>query len=142
MTVNLGHPARTSRRFGFTAALLAAVLLVAIAGCKGATPIRDLLNNATAQDGKTVRIAGKVENAAAQDGKTVRIAGKVENSAGAFGYAVYRVDDGTGEINVVAKTGGAPAEGTEVGVEGVFRQAFTIGTDVVAVIEESKRSTP
>jgi len=41
----------------------------------------------------------------------------------------------------VAKTGGAPAQGTEVGVEGTFRQAFTIGTDVVAVIEESKRST-
>ncbi|HEU4941517.1 MAG TPA: hypothetical protein VFT97_07870 [Candidatus Eisenbacteria bacterium] len=125
MTVNPQHPARAaSRRSGVSAALLAAALLVTIAGCKGATPIRDLLNNA-----------------AAQDGKTVRIAGKVENSAGAFGYAVYRVDDGTGEINVVAKTGGAPAEGAEVGGEGTFRQAFTIGTDVVAVIEESKRSS-
>ena len=122
MTATLGHPARaTTRRLGF---MLAAALLVSITGCKGATPIRDLLNNA-----------------AAQDGKIVRIAGKVENSAGAFGYAVYRVDDGTGQINVVAKTGGAPAQGTEVGVEGTFRQAFTIGTDVVAVIEESKRST-
>jgi RecJ-like exonuclease len=115
MTITHGHPARMSRRFGRSAAILAATLLVSIAGCKGATPIRDLLNNA-----------------AAQDGKTVRIAGKVENSAGAFGYAVYRVNDGTGEINVVAKTGG---------VEGTFRQAFTIGTDVVAVIEESKRSS-
>jgi hypothetical protein len=116
------HPARAAtRRLGF---VLAAAILVSITGCKGATPIRDLLNNA-----------------AAQDGKIVRIAGKVENSAGAFGYAVYRVDDGTGQINVVAKTGGAPAQGTEVGVEGTFRQAFTIGTDVVAVIEESKRST-
>jgi hypothetical protein len=124
MTITHGHPARMSRRFGRSAAILAATLLVSIAGCKGATPIRDLLNNA-----------------AAQDGKTVRIAGKVENSAGAFGYAVYRVNDGTGEINVVAKTGGAPAEGAEVGVEGTFRQAFTIGTDVVAVIEESKRSS-
>ncbi|HET9939726.1 MAG TPA: hypothetical protein VFR25_01355 [Candidatus Eisenbacteria bacterium] len=111
-------------RFGRSAAILAAALLVSIAGCKGATPIHDILSNA-----------------AAQDGKTVRIAGKVENSAGAFGYAVYRVDDGTGKIDVVAKTGGAPAQGTEVGVEGTFRQAFTIGTDVVAVIEESKRSS-
>jgi hypothetical protein len=125
MTVNLEHPARAaSRRFSFPAVLLAASLLVSIAGCKGATPIRDLLNNASAEDGKTVRIAGKVGT-----------------SAGAFGYAVYRVNDGTGEINVVAKTGGAPAENTEVGVEGVFHQAFTIGTDVVAVIEESKRSS-
>jgi hypothetical protein len=125
MTVNLGYPTHTaSRRFGVSAALLAAALLVTIAGCKGATPIRDILNNA-----------------AANDGKTVRVAGKVESSAGVFGYAVYRVDDGTGKINVVAKTGGAPAEGTEVGVEGTFHQAFTIGTDVVAVIEESKRSS-
>jgi hypothetical protein len=122
MKATLRHPARAAtRRLGF---VLAAAILVSITGCKGATPIRDLLNNA-----------------AAQDGKIVRIAGKVENSAGAFGYAVYRVDDGTGQINVVAKTGGAPAQGTEVGVEGTFRQAFTIGTDVVAVIEESKRST-
>jgi hypothetical protein len=122
MTATLRHPARAAtRRLGI---VLAAAILVSITGCKGATPIRDLLNNA-----------------AAQDGKIVRIAGKVENSAGAFGYAVYRVDDGTGQINVVAKTGGAPAQGTEVGVEGTFRQAFTIGTDVVAVIEESKRST-
>ena len=122
MKATLRHPARAAtRRLGI---VLAAAILVSITGCKGATPIRDLLNNA-----------------AAQDGKIVRIAGKVENSAGAFGYAVYRVDDGTGQINVVAKTGGAPAQGTEVGVEGTFRQAFTIGTDVVAVIEESKRST-
>ncbi len=120
MTATQGYPAR-ARHIGF---VMAAAILVSIAGCKGATPIRELLNNA-----------------AAQDGKVVRIAGKVENSAGAFGYAVYRVDDGTGEINVVTKSGGAPAQGTEVGVEGTFRQAFTIGTDVVAVIEESKRST-
>ena len=105
-------------------ALLALALLMLVAGCKSATPIRDLLANASARDGQTVRIAGKVES-----------------SAGVFGYAVYRVDDGTGEINVVAKSGGAPAENAEVGVEGVFRQAFTIGTDVVAVIEETKRST-
>lgn len=125
MTVNLEHPARAaSRRFSLPAVLLAAALLVSIAGCKGATPIRDLLNNA-----------------AAQDGKTVRIAGRVQNSAGAFGYAVYIVNDGTGTINVVTKSGGAPAESTEVGVEGTFHQAFTIGTDVVAVIEESKRSS-
>lgn len=119
------HARRATRpRAARIAALAMTLSLLAIAGCKGATPIKDLLNNSGAWNGKTVRVAGKVESA-----------------AGAFGYAVYRVDDGTGEINVVTKTGGAPAEGTEVGVEGTFRQAFTIGTDVVAVIEEAKRST-
>jgi hypothetical protein len=115
--------ARVRGRSGRIASALLASALFMVAGCKGATPIHDLLANASARDGQTVRIAGKVESA-----------------AGAFGYAVYRVDDGTGEINVVTKSGGAPAENTEVGVEGVFRQAFTIGTDVVAVIEETKRS--
>ena len=125
MTAELTR-ARAAKPFraGRFAALAVTSLLLAIAGCQGATPIKDLLNNSGTWNGKTVRIAGKVESA-----------------AGAFGYAVYRVDDGTGEINVVTKKGGAPAEGAEVGVEGTFHQAFTIGTDVVAVIEETKRST-
>ena len=112
----------TMRRGG---AVLILAALVAVGGCKGATPIRDLLAN-----------TGKY------DGQQVRIAGKVESSAGALGYGVYRVDDGTGQINVVTKTGGAPIQGAKVGVEGTFHSAFTLGTDVVAVIEETKRSTP
>jgi hypothetical protein len=110
-------------RLGAMALTLGAI--VALAGCKGATPIRDILSNTTKYDQKTVRIAGKVVS-----------------SAGAFGYGVYQVDDGTGKITVVTKTGGAPVEGSRVGVEGTFHPAFTLGTDVVAVITESKRYSP
>ena len=104
-------------------ASLALALLVS-AGCKKATPIREVL-----------------DNAAGLDGKPVRVAGKVMNSAGALGYGVYQINDGTGTITVVTKSHGVPAKGAEVGVEGTFHSAFTIGTDVVAVIEETNRYT-
>ena len=110
--------------FGLVAAL-AALALVSVGCDEDTIPIRDLLANTTSYDGKTVRVAGTVKSA-----------------AGAFGYGVYQVDDGTGAITVVTKERGAPVENASVGVEGTFRSAFTIGTDAVAVIEESKRYTP
>jgi hypothetical protein len=101
-----------------------AVFLLA-AGCNGKTiPIRDLLDNSAGYDGKTVQVAGTVKSA-----------------AGALGYGVYQVDDGTGAIMVVTESGGAPAQGAEIGVQGTFHSAFTIGTDVVAVIVEKERRT-
>ena len=104
------------------AVLLAAVLL---AGCKGGvTEIKTLLDDPTQYDRKTVRIAGDVEEA-----------------AGVLGYGVYRVNDGTGTITVVTKEGGAPRSGAQVGVEGEFRAAFTLGTQSIAVIQEHKRTS-
>ena len=101
-----------------------AVFLLA-AGCNGKTiPIRDLLNNSAGYDGKTVQVAGTVKSA-----------------AGALGYGVYQVDDETGTIMVVTESGGAPAQGAKIGVQGTFHSAFTIGTDVVAVIVEKERRT-
>lgn len=111
----------TARRLGLAA--LAVFLLAA--GCNSKTiPIRDLLDNPAGYDGKTVQVAGTVKSA-----------------AGALGYGVYQVDDGTGAIMVVTESGGAPAQGAEIGVQGTFRSAFTIGTDVVAVIAEKERRT-
>jgi hypothetical protein len=55
------------------------------------------------------------------------------------GYGAYRLDDGTANILVVTREGGAPREGAEVGVEGTFRSAFTIGTETAAVIQEDRR---
>jgi len=104
-------------------ASLALALLVS-AGCKKPTSIREVLDNAAGYDGKPVRVAGKVMNA-----------------AGALGYGVYQIDDGTGTITVVTKSHGVPAKGAEVGVDGTFHSAFTIATDVVAVIEETNRYT-
>ena len=113
---------RSVLRFTILASLALCVLTTD--GCKKATPIREVLDNAAGYDGKLVRVAGKVENA-----------------AGALGYGVYQINDGTGSITVVTKSHGAPAKGAEVGVEGTFHSAFTIGTDVVAVIEETNRYT-
>lgn len=82
-----------------------------------------------------------LDNAAGNDGKSVQVAGKVVNSAGALGYGVYQLNDGTGTITVVTKNRGVPGKDAEIGVEGTFHSAFTIGTDVVAVIEETNRYT-
>ena len=105
-------------------ARLAAVgaLLLLLAGCKGATDIKKLL-----------------DNPAEYEGKTVRVAGTVKESAGVLNYGVFKLDDGTGSIAVITKVGGAPREGAKVGVEGTFRSAFTLGTTTVAAIEETKR---
>lgn len=111
------------RRNKFPALALAVVLMLALAGCK-TTPIKKLLDN-----------PGEYE------GKTVQVAGKVTATMGILNYGAFRLDDGTGTITVVTKVGGAPREGAEVGVEGVFHSAFTLGTETVAAIEETKRKS-
>src|SRR5438477_10654322 len=109
------------RYFALWPALLALLL---VASCKNTSlvPIKTLLDDPSRYDGKMVRIAGTVEQ-----------------SAGILGYGGYRVNDGTGTITVVTNTNGAPRSGATVGVEGEFRAAFTLGTESVAVIKESRR---
>lgn len=99
--------------------------LALLLGCPGAKPIRELLDDPSRFDGKTVRIAGQVKEA-----------------AGALGYGGYQVDDGTGTLTVVSQGGGAPRVGARVGVEGTFRAAFTLGNQSVAVLMETKRKSP
>ncbi len=101
-----------------------AVLALGLAvGCKkDVTPISTLLDDPSHWDGKTVRIAGTVTR-----------------GVGVLGYGGYTVDDGTGTLNVVTKSGGAPREGAKVGVEGTFRAVYTFGTQSGAVLMESRR---
>jgi hypothetical protein len=54
----------------------------------------------------------------------------------------YRINDGTGTMNVVSQGLGAPREGAEVGVEGTFRSVFTFGDESGAVIMEKDRFDP
>jgi hypothetical protein len=111
-------------RFTVLACLLVAVALLAV-GCNDKTiPIGDLRANSGGYEGKTVQVMGTVKSA-----------------AGALGYGVYQLDDGTGTVMVVTESGGAPAQGAKIGVQGVFHSAYTIGTDVVAVIVEKERRT-
>ena len=96
-----------------------------VLGCPGTKPIRELLDDPSRYDGKTVRIAGQVKEA-----------------AGVLGYGAYKVDDGTGTLTVISQGGGAPRVGAKVGVEGTFRAAFTLGSQSVAVLMETRRRNP
>ncbi len=99
--------------------------LFALAGCESATTIKTLLDDPGTYDNKTVRVSGDVTE-----------------SVGALGYGAYRINDGTGTILVVTKSGGAPRDGAKVGVQGTFRSAFTVGSTTAAVIQEDKRVSP
>ena len=100
------------------------VLLVALAGCKGATPIKEVLDDPAKFGTKPVRIAGTVTEAAS-----------------VLGVGAYKVKDDTGTITVVSKTTGVPREGAKVGVEGKVQTGYTIGTQSLTVLVESKRQT-
>ena len=96
--------------------------VVIFAACPGTKPFKELLDDPSRYEGKTVRIAGDVTQ-----------------SAGALGYGGYQVNDGTGTLMVVIEGGGSPPRtGAKVGVEGVFRSAFTLGTRTAAVLVEKE----
>ena len=96
-----------------------------VGACRGAVPIRDLLDDPGRYDGESVRVKGRVTG-----------------SVGALGRGAYRVSDGTGVLNVVSETRGAPREGAEVGIEGTFRSVFTFGDRSEAVLVEEDRFDP
>jgi hypothetical protein len=102
-----------------------AVLLVTLAGCKGTTPIKEILDDPSRFGSETVRIQGDVTE-----------------SVGVLGTGAYQVDDGTGTITVVSQSGGVPRQGAKVGVEGTVRPAFTLGSQTLTVLMESKRVAP
>lgn len=53
----------------------------------------------------------------------------------------YQIDDGTGKIWVITKTG-VPKEGVKVGLKGTVSSGFKLGRDVFgAVIKENERRT-
>ncbi|MGI9107156.1 MAG: hypothetical protein ACR2G4_13015 [Pyrinomonadaceae bacterium] len=75
--------------------------------------------------------------------KEVAVAGSVEDSYSVpFVGGAYKVDDGTGEIWVVSRRGGAPRRGAKVGAKGRVLQGFNFGgRNFGTVIEESDRRT-
>ncbi len=89
------------------AAFSLAVLISACAGALGRTHIADLQNN-----------AGHYAD------RTVTVDGTVTNSWGVplLPYKFYRVDDGTGQMTVLSRTGyRVPVKGSHVKVKGVVR---------------------
>ena len=85
------------------------------------------------------RIATLLKDPGRFDHQAVRVDGSVESALSVLDYGVYQVNDGS--LTIVTKSGGAPRQGSEVRVDGEFRSAFTLGTETMAVLIESKRTT-
>jgi hypothetical protein len=102
-------------------ALLAGAWL--LAGCASVTPIRQLLDDPSEYDGKTVRIEGRVRGA-----------------AGGLGVGAYEVEDKTGRLTVVSDRGDPPRTGADVGVKGTFQALLSLGIKSLAVLKEESRS--
>jgi hypothetical protein len=113
---NKAHPASSVTRL----ALLISILV--LAGCAGVTPIRDLLNDPSEYDGKTVRIKGEVLGA-----------------VGGLGVGAYEVKDNTGRLTVISEQDSPPRTGAEVGVKGKFQALLSLGFKSLAVLREESR---
>ena len=101
-------------------ALAASVWL--LSGCAGVTPIRDLLNDPSEYDGRTVQIEGNVKG-----------------SVGGLGVGAYEVRDETGTLTVVSDRSDPPRTGAKVGVKGTFQALLSLGIKSLAVLKEESR---
>jgi hypothetical protein len=108
------------RRFAQWTPLAAALL---VGACAGVTPIRDLLNDPSHYDGKTVRIEGNVKGA-----------------VGGLGVGAYEVRDNTGTLTVVTDKESPPRTGAKVDVKGKFQALLSLGFKSLAVLREESRS--
>lgn len=91
---------------------------------------------------RQVRIAELKDQPTKYNAKSVRVTGRVTNSFGIplVPFQVYNVDDGTGEIAVVSKSGRAPATGTRIEVKGKVSEVAVIGGRSIGLhIEEDER---
>jgi hypothetical protein len=112
----------TAARFLSLAKLLSLIAVLLTAGCAGVTPIRDLLNDPSHYDGKTVRIQGNVKGA-----------------VGGLGVGAYEVNDNTGTLTVVTDQESPPRTGSKVGVKGKFQALLSLGFKSLAVLREESR---
>jgi hypothetical protein len=90
----------------------------------------------------TVRIGELLAQPQRYDGETVHIEGTVTRSAGILGVGGYEVDDGTGQIFVVAQGGGVPAQGSRTKVSGTFEPVFNFGGRSIAAILQRSQESP
>jgi hypothetical protein len=88
----------------------------------------------------TVRISDLMAAPQRYEGKTVRVEGTVTRSAGILGVGGYELNDGTGQIYVVAQGGGVPVQGARTRVKGRFESIFSIAGRTVAAIMQEEQS--
>ncbi len=88
----------------------------------------------------TVRIARINADPSRYYNRTVRVGGRVVTSVGLLGTGGYQIDDGTGRIYVVSRTG-VPSSGSQVVVTGtVMGGAQILGQTVGTAIREQSHS--
>ena len=91
-----------------------------------------------------VKIADLQDRPDKYDNKTVSVNGVVTTSWGIplVPFQFYKVDDGTGEITVLARSGRAPRKGARVQGEGTLNEVGSFGGQSVGLhIEERDRKT-
>jgi hypothetical protein len=91
-----------------------------------------------------VRIADLQDRPDKYDHKTVSVNGVVTTSWGIplVPFQLYKVDDGSGEITVLARSGRAPRKGARVQVKGRLNELGSFGGQSVGLhIEERDRKT-
>jgi hypothetical protein len=89
-----------------------------------------------------VRIAELKDQPTKYDDKTVSITGQVTSSWGIplVPFQLYNVDDGSGEITVLSRSGRAPAKGTRVEVKGKVNEFAVFGGRSVGLhVQEEDR---
>ena len=59
--------------------------------------------------------------------REVTVVGTVTNSFSALGTGGYEIEDGTGKLWVVSKSG-VPREGAKIAVKGTIRDAYNLGS--------------
>ena len=91
-----------------------------------------------------VRIADLQDRPDKYDHQTVAVNGVVTTSWGIplVPFQLYKVDDGSGEITVLARSGRAPRKGARVEVKGRLNEIGSFGGQSVGLhIEEHDRKT-
>ena len=90
-----------------------------------------------------VRVADLQNRPDKYDNKTVSVTGVVTSSWGLplVPFQLYKVDDGSGEITVVARGNRAPRKGSRVQVKGTVNELGTFGGSSVGLhIQERDRN--
>jgi hypothetical protein len=89
-----------------------------------------------------VRIADLQHDFDRYDDKTISVSGTVTDSWGIplVPFQLYKVDDGTGEITVLSRSGRAPSKGVRVRVTGKINEVGNFGGRSIGLhLEEDDR---
>jgi hypothetical protein len=91
-----------------------------------------------------VRVAELQDRPDKYENKSVSVSGVVTSSWGIplVPFQLYKVDDGSGEITVVSRSGRAPRKGSRVQVKGTLNELGNFGGNAVGLhIQERDRKT-